>query len=361
MKATLYKYALLLLLVPTISFAVADKDGKYKKTKTIKKEFNVNSNATLKIDNSYGNLDVVTWDENRIVFEIIITTTGDNEDKVQKKLNDIDVDFSASEEWVSAETKFEKNKSKSWFSWTSNNTVNMKINYLVKMPITNNVKLDNDYGSINLDRLEGRAELNCDYGKITTKELLADNNQIEFDYSNNCYFEYIKSGSINADYSGYTVAKAKDLDINADYTKSKIDIAENVKYNCDYGGLTVNNVNNLSGNGDYLTVVIGTVYKNINIDADYGSIKIEKLAKGAGNVNINSDYVGIKIGYDPEYYFNFDLDLSYGSLRDENDFEFTRKNTKSTSKYYQGYYGNSNSGNLVKIESDYGSVSFYKN
>ena len=59
-----------------------------------------------------------------------------------------------------------------------------------------------------LGKLKGRAELSCDYGKITTKELLADNNDISFDYSNNCYFEYIKGGKINADYSGFTVSKA---------------------------------------------------------------------------------------------------------------------------------------------------------
>ncbi len=40
---------------------------------------------------------------------------------------------------------------------------------------------------------------------------MADNNSISFDYTNNSYFEYIKSGKINADYSGYTVSKTKDL------------------------------------------------------------------------------------------------------------------------------------------------------
>ena len=118
----------------------------------------------------------------------------------------------------------------------------MKINYVVKMPITNHVDLSNDYGNITLGTLEGRAEISCDYGKITTKELLADNNVINFDYTNNSYFEYIKSGKINADYSGFTVAKTKDLTIVADYTKSLIEIAENVNYNCDYGSLPYSSI-----------------------------------------------------------------------------------------------------------------------
>ena len=361
-RALQYKLALILLMLPLAMIANNGGKGKYTKEKTIKKQFNVSSNATLKVNNSYGNLDVVTWDENRIEFEIIITTSGNDEEKVQQKLDEIDVEFSASNSLVSAITKLTKNKSNSWWKWNNDNNVNMKINYIIKMPITNNVDLSNDYGAINLAKLEGRAVLNCDYGKITTKELLGDDNSISFDYSNNCYFEYIKSGRINADYSDYTISKTKKIDINADYTKSKIEIAEDITYNCDYGGITVDKLNNINGTGDYLTVRLGDVYKNVSLRADYGSIKIDKLTKNAGDVNIESDYVGIKIGYDPEYAFDFDIELEYASLNDNDDnFEFTKKRIESSDKYYLGYHLKEGSGNLVRINSEYGSVSFYKN
>ena len=356
----LYKF-LVFLLVPAITFANGNWKGKYTKNKVIKKEFTVNSDATLKINNSYGNLDIATWDENRIEIEVSITTNGNDEEKVQKKLDEINVKFSASPEWVAAETLFNKNKSKSWWSWTKNNNVNMEINYLVKMPVTNSVILDNDYGNINLDKLKGVAKINCDYGKITTKELMADDNSISFDYTNNSYFEYIKSGKIHADYSGYTVSKTEDLDIAADYTKSKIEVAENIRYNCDYGGITIEKVNSVEGNGDYLTTRIGDVYKDLAIKADYGSIKIDNLTANAGDVRIDSDYVGIKIGFDPEYNFDFEIDLEYGSLNDANGFEYDKKNIESGDKYYLGYYGNRNSGNMVSVSSDYGSVTFNKN
>ena len=356
----LYKLVIL-LLIPAMTFSINDLKGKYTKNKMINKEFTVNSDATLKINNSYGNLDIVTWDENRIVIQVSITTKGNDEEKVQKKLDEITVKFSSSAELVSAETIFNKNKSKSWWSWTKNNNVNMEINYLVKMPVTNAVILDNDYGNINLDKLEGQAKISCDYGKITTKELMADNNLISFDYTNNSYFEYIKSGKINADYSGYTVSKTENLDISADYTKSKIEVAENIKYSCDYGGITIEKVNNVEGNGDYLTTRIGDVYKNVTIDADYGSIKIDNLTANAGNVSINSDYVGIKIGIDPDYDFDFDIDLEYGSLNEDDGFQYNKQKIESGDKYYVGYHGKENSGNLIKISSDYGSVTFFKN
>ena len=359
--ALLYKITLAFMLVPMLIIAstTPENKGKHTKEKKIKKEFQVNANATIEVDNSYGNLDIVTWDENRVVFEITITTNGNNAEKVQKKLDDITVVFEASSSHVSAETEF--NKDGSWWKWNNSNKVNMKINYIIKMPITNSVNLSNDYGSINLDKLEGHATISCDYGKITTKELMAENNKISFDYTQNSYFEYINSGEINADYSGFTVAKAKNLVIKADYTKSTVDIAEDITYNCDYGSVTIGKVNSVAGNGDYLSTRIGDVYKDITLKADYGAIKIERMTANAGNIDIESDYVGITIGYDSEYDFNFIMDLEYGSLRDHDDLEFTKKKIESSDKYYEGYHGSENSGNTIKVTSDYGSVTLNKN
>ena len=354
-----FKLALLLLLMPAILIATNDIDTKTTKEKNIKKSFDVSSNNTLKVNNSYGNLDIVTWNENRIVFDITIKVTGSDSDKVQERLNEINVEFSNSEGIVSAITKF-SNKKKSWWNWNGDKNLKIEVNYRVKMPITNNVDLSNDYGAINLDKLEGHAKLNCDYGKITTKELMADNNDIRFDYSNNCYFEYINGGKINADYSGFTVAKTKNLNINADYTKSIIEVSENVNYNCDYGSLKIDNINNIEGNGDYLSLRLGNVYKNVKLKADYGSIKIERMASKAKSINITSDYVGITIGHDANYNFDFDIDLQYGSLRESDGFNFNNKKVDHSDKHYDGYYGSQNSGNLVKIDSEYGSVTFKK-
>lgn len=353
-----FKIALLILLMPFIALANTGKEViKTTKERNIKKTFNVTANSTLKINNSYGNLEIITWDQNKIDFDITIKVTGSNNEKVEDRLKDIDVEFSSSNDYVSAITKIGKNN-KSWWNWGKRNNLKLEINYIVKMPMSGNVDLSNDYGAINLDRLEGNAKIVCDYGKITTKELLSDNNDIRFDYTNNSYFEYIKGGRINADYSGYTVAKTENLKINADYTTSVVEVAENVEYNCDYGSLKIENINNLNGNGDYLSLRLGNVYKSVKIKADYGSLKIDRMASKAKNIDIDSDYMGITIGYDSNYNFDFDIDLGYGSLRDSEAFNFTNKEVNTTNKKYNGYHGSKSSGNYVKIKSNYGSVSF---
>ncbi|WP_228851884.1 DUF4097 domain-containing protein [Aegicerativicinus sediminis] len=357
-RTVLFKSLFILFIIPAIALGTnGEWKGKYTKEKTIKKEFSVNKDALLKVDNSYGNITIVTYNGSTTSIEVVIKVNGNNEDKVMDKLNDIDVQFDASSSIVSAKTVF--GKEKSWWNSGKNN-VSMEINYRISLPITNSVDLNNDYGSIDLERLEGRAVINCDYGKITTKELMAESNVLKFDYTSSSYFGYINSAKINADYSSYTIAKAKNLEISADYTKSEIENAENVTYNCDYGSLKIDNVNNLMGNGDYLTTRIGNVYGNVQIKADYGSIDIGKLAKDAGNVSIDSDYIGIDIGYDAGFSFSFDVNLSYANLKGDTDFDFNKKSVESSSKKYTGTYGSKNSGNLISIKSNYGSVNFQK-
>ena len=354
---TPFKTIVFLLVFPALLFAT---DGKYKytKEKTINKEFTVNANAKLNIDNSFGNVDIVTWNENRIVIEVHITTEGNNEEKTQKRLDAIDVTFSGSSSLVSAKTIFNKNGKKNWFG--NNNNTSMEINYTIKMPISNSLNLSNDYGAINLNKLEGHAKISCDYGQLIIGELMADDNLVSFDYTSKSTIGYMKSGKINADYSGFTLDKAGKLDLNADYTNSKIGEVNQINYNCDYGKITIDKVGVLEGTGDYISHRIGAVVTSLNINADYGSIKIDRLLASVKNVIIRSDYTGIKVGYDSNLNFNFILDLQYASLSGEGDLTVLHSDKRNSSKKLSGFHGSDNSGTIININSEYGGITLTK-
>jgi hypothetical protein len=336
-------------------------NGKYTKQKTIKKEFTVSANASLEVDNSYGNLDIVTWNENRTVIEVRISTNGNDEEKVQRKLDEITVEFAASASKVAAKTIFGSNRS-SWSWWgNKSNNVSMEVNYTIKLPVTNAVLLRNDYGAINLNRIQGNAQIHCDYGQLLLGELLGDNNLLKFDYTDKSTIGYMKSGKIEADYSGYTLEKTGRVEISADYTRSEIGEAEDVNYNCDYGKMTIDRATTIVGRGDYVTNRIGTVTGSLNLNTDYGSIHIDQLAGNATDVTIKGDYTGIKLGFSPAYQFDFVVNLSYSNLKGEDQVTVTKSSKDYSDKYFAGYHGRQNSGNNVNINSSYGGVTFIKN
>ena len=354
--------ALFFLMVPMLLMAnTREPKGKHSKEKTIKKEFYVNADALLKVNNSYGNVNIISWNENRILIEVHIKTNSNNEEKAQEKLDGISVDFEASKSIVSARTNIDNNNSRWGWNWGKSNNVNMQINYTIKLPVKNNVDLNNDYGSISIDRVDGHAKINCDYGRLDIGELRGRNNQLNFDYTTKSTISFINSGKISADYSGFHIEKAGDLIISADYTNGSVAQMKNLQYNSDYGKIEIAEVNNIQGTGDYINVQLGTVHGNVDIVADYGSLKIANMAQDAGNMQLRTDYTGVKIGYDPNYHFNFEIKTSYSGVSGKDDFEINISEEKNTSRFYKGYYGSNNSGNSVSISSDYGGVSFYKN
>ncbi|MDT7830019.1 hypothetical protein RQM65_15230 [Pricia sp. S334] len=335
--------------------------GKYTKEKKIKREFDVASDALLAVNNSYGNLNITSWNENRILIEVHVKTSGNREDKVQEKLDEIQIEFENSSNRVSARTILNKNESGWGWNWGRNNNVDMQIDYTIKLPVKSKVDLNNDYGSITLDRVDGHAKISCDYGRLDIGELNGRDNQLNFDYTSKSAIGYIESGKISADYSGFTIEKAGNLIISADYTNSEVRQMENLQYSCDYGKIEIGKAKNVQGNGDYINVHLGTIHGNVDVNADYGSLKIDKMAADAGNIRIRTDYTGVKIGYDPDYHFNFEISTDYSGVSGKNDFEINISEEKNTSSYYKGHYGSPNSGNAVSISSDYGGIVFYKN
>ncbi|MCM8571079.1 hypothetical protein NE848_16900 [Gramella jeungdoensis] len=336
-------------------------DGKHTREKKIKKEFNVSANSNLSIDNSYGNVDITTWNENRVVIEVIIKTNGNDEDKVEEKLEEINVDFNQNSSGVNAKTRFSK-ENKSWWKniFDGFDNVNMEVNYIVRAPEGNNLDINNDYGGIYIDRTTGNTKIDCDYGKIDIGELRGKSNYINFDYTRNSRIEYVTNAEINADYSDYEIGEAEELMVNADYTKSKIRKVSRLEFNCDYGSVDIDKVKVLKGDGDYLTTKINRIFTSADLNLDYGSLSIEKVIKGTRSVNIDTDYAGVKIGYDNEMSFQFDVKTSYGGIKGLDGLEVQKRNQGNTSNSVAGYYGSSSDGAKFNITTSYGSVNFNK-
>ncbi len=355
----MYKLLLVLFLIP-LSIYASDKKGKITKTKTINKEFPVNKDATMKVVNKYGNIDIVTWTENKIVMDITITTNGNDKEKVEKRLEDIDVEFNANSSNVSAKTVIKK-ISKSWSLWGKKNNVNIEINYKIKMPVTNNVDLSMDYGGISLDKLEGSSKIDCDYGRLNIGELLNTNNDINVDYTGDSNIEFMKDGSINADYSTIHIEKTGIVKLNSDYSHISFGSLADLEYNCDYGSLKVSDGSNLIGSSDYMNATIGKLSGKNDINLSYGALKINELTQDFKSLKIESNYTRNTIRVNSNNSFNVNANLNYCDFKYVDGFTFSKEITKSSKKEYEGYYNNANSSNNITVISKYGALTFKNN
>ena len=353
----LFKTLFILLLFPLILAADPCDDYKLEKQKTIKKSFNVSDNTTLNIDNSFGNLSFITWNENKIDFDISVKVSGNKLENIEEQLNQINIEFKTKNNWVSATTIIEQIKN-NWWSWNDKNNLKIEVNYIVKMPITNNLEVKNKFGSITLDKLEGSSKIRCDHGKITSKGLLSNNNYLKMNHTRGNYFDFIKNATLSLTHSSINIDKAENLYLYTQHSVSRIEYAENVDYNAQHGTIEISNTNTLKGNSQHLTAIIGNLYNNAQIYSQHGSLKINKIATNAKNIDINAQFTPITIGYDPDFKFNFEVEQQFGSIRNINNFSITSKNTSNTSNKYSGYNGSNNSGNYVKVDCQHSSLSF---
>lgn len=328
--------------------------GKFTKQKEIKKAYIVNSDAGISIKNSYGNVYVTTWDEDKIELNIVIKVSGDNENWVQKRIDDIDVSIEALKSLVTAETILSK-------SSRSNNGKNnsFEINYTIKIPKNGSVKINNKYGSIITTDLFANTNLNCEYGKLSLGKLNGNSNVISFDYCQKSTIEFLKSGSIDADYSGLTLNDFGKLNLNADYTDCTIGNGNEIKYDCNYGKLSFGNISTIEGKGDYLSIRVKQISNALRINTDYSKITIDAIDSKANSIIIDSDYTAIDIGFAADFYFNFDVNLKYANLKYDREFEFNSKQETAFAKSYQGFYKKSGSNKII-IRSEYGNVSLIK-
>lgn len=333
-------------------------NGRYTKEKVITRDYKVNKTALFKLKNSYGTVSLSSWEQDRVTVEVRIKTNGNNEKKVQQRLDEIDVEFDASMDRVSARTRFGKGGN-SW-NWNNSNRVNVQVDYVVKLPVKNSIDLANDYGKILLDRIDGHARINCDYGSIEAGELRGRENVLNFDYTSKCQFGYLNTATIHADYSSFHIDRSNALTINADYTQTAIERVQDITYSCDYGSLEVAEVLNVKGNGDYITHKFGSVSGDLSVTADYGSIKIEQLTPEAGNVQLLTEYAGVKIGYHPDYSFDFEIKTEFADLSGRDDLNVKVRVEKSNERLYKGFYGQEDSGNSIFINSQYGGIALKK-
>lgn len=343
-----YNILILFILVPFLGFS--NDDTFISKEKNIKKTYIVNSNAGIDIENKYGNITVSTWDENKIDLDITIKVSGGNENWVNERLNSIDVDINALKSMVSAITNIGNSSLKSRGSSNS-----FEINYVIKIPKNGTVKLNNKYGNITTLTLESTTDIACKYGKIILGKLNGDSNRIEIGYSQNSSIDYIKSGNIEARYSGIKINESGNLNVDANYTDVSLLEGQNIKCKGNYGSFKFQKINSLVGSSNYVTISIAEVLNNLNIDATYSKINVESMSEKSKNVNINTGYTNIALGYDANYSFDFDINTRYGSIKNDSSLEVLVSEIKSNTKRISGY--NKKKGqNKVIINSSYGNV-----
>ncbi len=348
-----YKILLVLFLLPFLGFSNGD-DFSYAKQRTINKTFQVNPDAGINIENSYGKIFVSTWDKDEIEIEVIIKVSGTNEKWVNQKLASIDVNFSALKSMITAKTILENSSNKG-----NGRNNNFEINYTIKIPKNGTAKLVNKYGNISTFDLFSTTDISCKYGQVNLGKLNGNNNTIQIGYCSNSTIEYLKNGSVISKYSDIKIDKLAKIDLISDYSEIEISEGTDVKYISKYGSVKIQKVGLLDANGNYLDMKVGSLSNQLKLYTKYSNVAIDAVEATANNITIVSGYTGVDIGFKPNYFFDFDITVKYADFEYGDELTLSSKEETNYTKRMSGFYKKKGV-NKVAISSDYGNVRLHK-
>ncbi|MGB5979512.1 MAG: hypothetical protein WBG62_19005, partial [Cyclobacteriaceae bacterium] len=150
---------LLLLVLPGLLMAQVEKE------KRISKSYKVTGNTEVSFSNSFGMMQIETWNRNEVEVEVLIKVKMRNERDAQKALDKIDVNIDdsnpASSLSFSTDIRNMKNINGESFS----------VDYMIKMPSDLKLEAINKFGETVLDSYDGDLKLRNEYGHLRADKL----------------------------------------------------------------------------------------------------------------------------------------------------------------------------------------------
>jgi len=197
------------------------KKYEFVKTKAVNKTYTVSSGDKLSIINSFGKVEVHTWNKNEIKVDVNVEATANKEALAQKILDGIIITESQSSGDVSFKTKINGNSS------GKNDKSSMEVNYSIYMPETNELDLSNEFGSTTIPEFKGKVDLTSKFGSLTTGALSnVKSIVVEFGKGN---FESVENGNITIKFSSASFGKL------TGNTKLRFEFCSASKVNLDNG------------------------------------------------------------------------------------------------------------------------------
>lgn len=194
-----------------------DNNKKYEftKTRSINKSYNVSASDKLNIDNSFGKVEVHTWEKNEIKVDVTIEVSASREDLAQKIFDGITVNDTQSGKDISFKTKINGSGNNGGKGEKST----MRVNYSISMPASNSLQIDNEFGATVLPDYRGEVDLVSKFGSLTTGSLPnVKRIDVEFGHAS---FENISNGNISIKYSNASFGKLTGtIKLNLEFSNS---------------------------------------------------------------------------------------------------------------------------------------------
>ncbi|MBN2612730.1 MAG: hypothetical protein JXB00_14330 [Bacteroidales bacterium] len=290
-------------------------------TKRIEKSYRVNNSTTVDVFNKYGKIHIVTWEKDSVRFDIRLKIKATSDSRLNKLRNSIDFDFTGTEYYVIAKTRIGTNTGAIFSDLAdiagslmpSDNKVT--IDYIVMMPRHINLKLENKFGDVYIDDLDGNINLTLSNGELKANELTG--NTIINLSSADAVINSVKEGKINVSYSNFHAKNADKLTVDSRSSVINIEQAGFLKIVSRRDKFYLPEISELYGESYFSDFTLHNLFKEMNFNFKYGNLSVEEISRGFSFIQIVSEYTDLDLvfargaTYDIDITHHTDVILNY--------------------------------------------------
>ena len=283
----------------------------YTENKDVVKRFKVYPNSTLDITNKYGKIEMVNWDKDSIMIETYLRIQTNSASRMSKLRNTIDFDFSVTNHYIVAKTVF-KTSGNSIVVGIKNlaeslvyNGDEVRIDYVVTIPKNINIRINNKYGDVYVDDINGDIRIIVANGGFKANNLTGNVN-IDLSFGDGT-LNRMDKGHLGLLYEDFTLKEANQLNLDSKSSKINIENIESLKVQSRRDKLQLGNVKFLTGATDFSDIWVNSLSEEMNLNMKFGSISADNIRKGFSFVNINSELTDLSLFFERGSMFQFDI------------------------------------------------------
>jgi hypothetical protein len=319
-------------------------------TKNTSEEFETGNNASLNIRTKFADVYFTGVSGTKVKIEVTMRVNCKDGRKAKSVLDRMYVKCSAAGNRI----QITNNSESSDNEWNGKYTTETEIH--IYGPVGTSLDAACSYGNLIVNQAGGANNLAIKYGMLQVNDLNGSINKLRMDYSSNSVISNISKTSCAVAYSTVEMNTASEVDLSSQYSVVNIHKVGKLKLQSVGDKIYITEAVSIQGSSQLSTIETTGLSKSFIIDAEYGSISINKINTAFTSIQIDSKFSGLTLGFEKGSNFTFDTQSEYGSITlPKKNIAVTSDIETQNTRSMKGSVG-TNGKSLLKIRSTYGNT-----
>lgn len=292
---TLYKtYIGLLLLLFSMGTSAQERVAK-----TIEKQFKLDTNGELHIDNKYGNVTVDGWDQPMVKVEITVKVNHKKLENAKDLLGRVKPEIRANQSYVSI-TSVIANKNTGWFADFFNKTnpidtdrSRVQIDYKIYLPKRAKLNITNKFGDILIENWQGHLVANLEHGDLWLGDSI-NRGDIELKFGK-IRAKDINFARITIKNGDLSMENAKKLQLTTEGSEIQLNTIATLELYANKDEIHIEEVAHLFGSLNFSTIRIEQLQTDIDTDLKIVDFVVAKVSQPSATITLSQESSDITI------------------------------------------------------------------